>query len=794
MNKKKGVKDVVIRPAKDKSKTMRLNHFLSNKYMVTVIVIVIDVVFFFLMNYILNTFYAIPEWLRDLENPSKYMGLNNILPRFGMGSSVYRTLKILAYAFIVLYDFVLIYRIRTSFAEENFNVGQKGISRWTTLEEIKKEYIEIPEKDKRYPGKPGILISRNENKIYIDDSAVNNLIIGTTRSGKGEMFVFPSIDIYSRAEIQPSMIICDPKVELYRSSKETLEERGYEVYLLNLDDPLHSMGFNPLTEIIETYKKKDYATAELLAQSFAYSVFNPDESTGDSQFFDTTSAALLTALIIAHIEDCLQENKKNEKRLHVWKQKRKAFDDLEQRNKEEAEIARKNYKIYKPQGVDVVLSEQVEYLPPEEKIGPFKDYEKDINMYSIINTFTELGRQKIPNTPNLSMLDLYFSERPPLDRAKLKYASIEMAGDRTKGSVYANMMAKMTIFTYENIAKMTAESSIQLKDIGFGEKPIAVFLGIPDYDRSTHFLASVFIRQVYFVLAKMCSKTSRCDRPVKFICDEFGNIPAIEAMANIITVCLGRNISFDLYIQSYSQLTNLYGDDAETIIGNCGNEIYILTKDENTADRFSKLIGNETITDLQRTGNKLSTSKTLTESNIEKPLLNVNQLITLEKGSCVVIRGMKRQDLQGNKIIPRPIYNCKKFKTEFKFRYTYLQDTFPDPDRIILSEVNTEDRSYIDQAKRVWDYDKTFRQFNEAENVREEDFVKKLKHMNGKYYSALKQSLKKIFGDDYEEKYGIDEEMPIEDFKIFIQDSRIKENDKKAILTVIQSERWSTDG
>ena len=66
--------------------------------------------------------------------------------------------------------------------------------------------------------------------------------------------------------------------------------------------------------------------------------------------------------------------------------------------------------------------------------------------------------------------------------------------------------------------------------------------------------------------------------------------------------------------------------------------------------------------------------------------------------------------------------------------------------------------------------------------------------MNGKYYSALKQSLKKIFGDDYEEKYGIDEEMPIEDFKIFIQDSRIKENDKKAILTVIQSERWSTDG
>lgn len=105
------------------------------------------------------------------------------------------------------------------------------------------------------------------------------------------------------------------------------------------------------------------------------------------------------------------------------------------------------------------------------------------------------------------------------------------------------------------------------------------------------------------------SKTGKCDRPVKFICDEFGNLPAIEGMANIITVCLGRNISFDLYIQAHSQMKKLYGDDAETLMGNCGNHIFILTNDDATAKNFSENLGNETIVDIQRSGDKLTMKK-----------------------------------------------------------------------------------------------------------------------------------------------------------------------------------------
>lgn len=165
--------------------------------------------------------------------------------------------------------------MKVAWSEEYFNIGQKGSERWTTDEEIKAQFLEIPEKNESFPGYGGTIVSRIKDKLYIDTSPVNNLVIGITRSGKGEMYVFPSIDVYSRAEKKASMVINDMKLELYKSSKKTLEKRGYKVYLLNFDDPMHSMGFNPLTVIVTLAVKGDYESAELLAQAFAFSIFNP---------------------------------------------------------------------------------------------------------------------------------------------------------------------------------------------------------------------------------------------------------------------------------------------------------------------------------------------------------------------------------------------------------------------------------------------------------------------------------------------------------------------------------------
>lgn len=693
---------------------MKLNRFLANKYVIAARCIITDIFLFLLITYLVNLIFQFPELVKDLEHPGKYIGLANLLPDFKRirTYAVLKMLYLIAALFCLVWNLLLVYQMRAGFAEENLNVGQKGVARWTTNKEIKEQYRAIPDRDKEFPGYGGTIISRIGRNLYIDQSVTNNLVIGITRSGKGEMFVIPSIDVYSRAEKKSSLVVTDPKMELYKCSKETLEERGYRVFLLNLDDPLHSMGFNPLAQITEEYMKGNYAEAELLAQAFSYSVFNPDSPANTDSFWQDTSSSLLTALILAHIDDCLRGNEKEK-----------------------------------------------------------------INMYSLINTFTELATMANVSNPNLTALDAYFAQRPMLDRAKMKYAGVQVAGDRTKGSVFASMLTKLTIFTFENIAKMTAQSSMKLEDVGFGEKPVAIFLGIPDYDRSTHFLATVFIRQLTFVLEKKAtrSKSGKCDRPVKFICDEFGNLPAIESMENIITVCLGRNISFDLYIQAHSQMRKLYGDDAETIMGNCGNHIFILTNDDDTAKNFSENLGSETIVDIQRSGDKLTMKKNFSESVIDRPLLSMNQLEELKEGECVVKRVMKRRDLKGNRIRPTPIFNSEKSGKRFLFRYEYLQKTFPDPDKIDLREVLKEDRSFISLPDIVYDYRKSFAHFQNMDQPVDPKKLADLK--NGEELFRMATS---IFGLD------VTLETEIAELIQLVRDSDAKTEEKEAMLSMIR--------
>ena len=769
-----------MKEEKSHTKVMRLNRFLANKYVVGGLCVLEDLLLFFFLNYVINLVFNIPAWLEDLDHAENYIGLSQMLPDFGRIGK-YPIPYLIGLAAALAINGISIYQIHVSLSEKNFNAGQRGVARWTTNKEIKEQYKEIPDRDYTFPGAGGTIISRIGRKLYIDQSPTNNLIIGITRSGKGEMFVFPSIDVYSRAEEKTSLVVCDPKLELYKGSKKTLERRGYQVYLLNLDDPLHSMGFNPLEQIKEEYLKKHYAEAELLAQSFSFSIFNPNSPTNTDAFWQDTASSLLTALILAHIEDCLREDEEmNEKRFREWKEKRERFDQLTDEEKQQIREAypRQKEKILL-QGGDPFLSVSIQAIPDEEVFFCSNENEKKINMYSIINTFTELARMKNPKNPDVSALDSYFSERPMLDRAKLKYAGIEVAGDRTKGSIFASMLVKLTIFTFENIAKMTAESSLKLEEVGFGDKPVAVFLGIPDYDKSTHFLATVFIRQLTFVLEKKATrmKSGRCTRKVKFICDEFGNLPAIEGMESIITVCLGRNISYDLYIQAYSQVQKLYGDDSETIIGNCGNQIYILTNDDKTAENFSKNLGNETIIDIQRSGDKLSTKKHFTETMIEKPLLNMNELEELREGECVVKRVMKRQDLERRRIRPTPIFNSEESGKRFLYRYEYLTDTFPNPDSVDLREVNTEDRSWIDHRERVWDYNRSFDQLlrkrKEAVSLGELYNKKEIKELLQKLLSA----------EEYQE---LTDEMPVTRLIDLISRSEIRIKDKQAVIQLIE--------
>lgn len=788
---KKEIRKEVIEPATDPRKLFRLNRFISSRYTVIIFLILLDILLFGAINYIVNVLSHAFDWFVTQEKIS--YGIINIFPNLATIGPLKGVYSLLFLCMIAL-DIVVLYQIHTSYSEKNFNVDQKGDSRWETLEEIQEEFLAIPEREKEYEGFPGTLMSRQDGIAYIERYPTNNLYIGITRSGKGEEHVFPNLDILTRASVKSSLIIGDPKLELYKSSKKTLEERGYKVYLFNLDDPLHSMGYNPLTIIKETYCSGDYADAEMLANSLSFSIFRPDECSGDEKYFAGAAAGLLAAMVLALIEDCIEEDKNtNRKRYELYKEKRAAYDRLpeDMRNAERIHYLQRSQDT----SADLISASYIDTIPPEIPFPELKVAENQINMFSIINIFSELAVINIDQ--NNTALDLYFTTRPPMDRAKLKYLSTKVAGDRTKGSIYSTMSEKLLIFTYENIAKMTCDSSFNLRDLGFGEQPIALFFNTPDYDKSNHFLASVLIRQLYFVLAKAATRemSGKCLRPVKFLLDEFGNLPAIENMQGIITVCLGRNISFDLYVQDYMQLENLYDKTAAIIQSNCANTFYIMAGDTDTAERFSKMLGNKTVVDIQRSGHRLEFGKTFTETTIEQPLMNPAQLLRLQPGECVIHRRTKKMNSSGEPGELNPIFNSKHRNTVapgtyMKRRYEYLLNTFPNPDTISLESINTESREYINLSERVFNFEKKFQALIKPESpifTTQTPTPTVKTHLSEEKYQLLFTSLSRILGDNFEEEYHVNQYSSIDTFLELISNVDMKEIERDSLLFLLNT-------
>ncbi|WP_283697464.1 VirD4-like conjugal transfer protein, CD1115 family [Clostridium perfringens] len=801
-----------------KSEKFNLKEFISNNKTLTGLILFMFALATIILNVILS---AIDSAFNTINAFTSGQGAET----FNILTSIFNLKYMFKYPLIYLIGYIvvsiptakLIFDLKKSF--ETLNLGQKGKSRFTTLEEIQEQYKAIPEKDEFYKGGGGVPISRYKDKIYIDTSPVNNLIIGTTRSGKGEMIVVPINDIYSRAEFQASLIVNDPKGELVAMSKETLEKRGYRVECLNLLNPLKSLSYNPLQLIIDAYHNGDTDEAQSLCKTLTYSLYyNPSAK---DPFWQNSAMSLVNGLILAVIDECDKKCKIIDNEILQYEKKNK---DLLEKNKEQhLEVIKKNEKMIK------LLEKEKE-----------KENSK-ITLYTVANMLSELGGKDIQvsevgedgkkKEKTVNALDNFFQNLPANSVAKMQYATSKFADGSARGSIFAVAMAELSRFTMNSVARMTSKNSIDLRDVGFNKrvtktvrvlvkerleddkdiiirpientetknyftgignveikkgfefndetflkdvkafgykgeeikakievdsidididevgeyeliysatddtyenKPVALFLVTPDYDGSNHVLSSIFIRQLYYVLAKEASlsETGKCEREVIFNLDEFGNMPAIEGFANIVTVCLGRKIRFNIVIQALSQLKKLYGEDDKTIIGNCGNLIYLLTNDNDTAEEVSKSLGDQTIVTESRSGETLDITKNRTESLDSERLLRASALLEFQEGEMVVKRVIKRQDLKGNRIVPYPIHNHGE--TAMKFRWEYLGESFDNEKAFRKVRIKSKHRNV--------NLDDLLINFDESE----EDYIKRLHSLGNEEENIIENNDKQI--------------------------------------------------
>ena len=190
--------------------------------------------------------------------------------------------------------------------------------------------------------------------------------------------------------------------------------------------------------------------------------------------------------------------------------------------------------------------------------------------------------------------------------------------------------------------------------------------------------------------------------------DEIAQFPPIQDLNSKLAICLGLNMIFNLIIQTDAQLTLKYGDAAKVIKGNCGNQVYLQTSEEETAKLYSSLLGSKTITNVNRVGTRFALNKSYTETQEERPLLNPRELMDLEEGENVILRTMYRRDLKGNPVKPHPIFNSRKEGRAFLYRYQYLQEYFPDADTVSEESLHLPTLKAVQEDELMYDYDISF--------------------------------------------------------------------------------------
>ena len=491
----------------------------------------------------------------------------------------------------------------------------KGYSRWAKEKEIKAELepVSIQSTSASACGVPLIL---NEKEMWVDNSEYHSLVIGATGSGKTQTVILPLV--HSLAKAKESMIITDPKGEIYEKTSVMLRQKGYQILLLNFRDPQNGNAWNPMTLPYKMYKSGNQDKAIELLDDLALNILYDESNKNADPFWEKTSADYFSGVALGLFEDAKEE---------------------------------------------------------------------EININSI-SLATTVGEEKFGGS---TYIKEYFNAKDPASAAAINASSTIMAPSETKGSILSVFKQKVKLFaSRDNLSEMLSHSDIDLESIG--KRPTAVFIVIQDEKKTYHSLVTILLKQIYETLISVAQEHGgKLPIRTNFLLDEFANMPPLKDVTTMITAARSRAIRFTMIIQNFAQLDSVYGkEDAETIRGNCGNIIYLITTELKALEEISKMCG------------EVKSKKD--DKTASTPLVTVSDLQRMKQFEVIILR-MRKQPFK------------TKFTPYFKLDWgkKYPKATYPTRKK---QEVHTFDiKEFVKNQKKK----KLLEMMNAADNQQNND-------------------------------------------------------------------------
>ncbi|MDE5562809.1 MAG: type IV secretory system conjugative DNA transfer family protein [Clostridiales bacterium] len=438
-------------------------------------------------------------------------------------------------------------------------------------------------------------------------------VIAATRLGKTTSYVIPTILSFARQKVKRSMIISDPKGELYKSTAETLRKQGYDVKLLNFRDYKHSECWNMLTPIFRKYQK-----ALKIAEEPEV-VIDGDELKHkfNGKLYDDFDE--LQKQVEYHTEMMLDEVGNDIDMLcSMFITTEKLQDPYWE------DSARELLKAF----LWAMLEDS-----GKEAATPTRITEETFSFSTIL---TILAHFKDDNGTQYNDSG-YFSVRKPTSRAlQLAKNNLLENASNTRKCIVATFNTKMAVFRECAMRLITRCNSFDVETIC--DRPTAVFIDYRDEVKVHYQVISLFVQNAYrFLIDKAnASGKGRLDVPFYFILDEFGNFPAMRDFETTISACAGRNIFFILIFQSYAQLNKVYGADvAEIIRDNLNMHVFFGSNNPATLRAFSEECGEYArISPLSALNGKSGDMEMYSIETI--PLVTKSRLSHFAPGECII--------------------------------------------------------------------------------------------------------------------------------------------------------------
>ncbi len=669
------------------------------------------------------------------------------------------------------------------------NKNEHGSSKFADMKEIKKNF----DKENLYNiDKVGFPIwyEKNNNhweNVYFDNKSPHYLLVGSTGSGKSATVSLNMAIHFATAKEKHSVVFTDPKAELFNATGKLFKDNGYEVVTIDFRNPTQSSKINVMQPIIDEWKEhcRYYKMMMLfLCHFIKINKINVNRISESNKYLELIKNKY-------NFQDYIIDIIKNNNSISSEIKNKKFYDKdiLDGYTKEtlkeylmslsneeildNVKIYQNNCSQHQAETNRLVISLANLIFTEKNAKDPFwinsskqlfiglagiflEDYkeglidEKKINISSI---------KKFQNSSlikeNQAYLQKNLNNRAYGSLSKDYLTSILSAAENTYKSVTAVFGEKMSIFDDLNVENITSVSEFEFTSLG--KKPVALYIIVPDEDRSYFQLVTIIIGMLIKDLTKFANlKENKGTLPVKveWVLDEFANCPPLDAIETIISVARSRGMRLFLFVQSFAQLTSVYGKEISNIIQDNAALCYLKTTTVETAEVIAKKLGKATIqtSSISKNTDPFKIGANQTDSLMGRELLTVNEIIALKYKTIIFPtfgNPIFRDTYLYSDLYPQyknyPIYEREtkilKRLTENYYTVEKMRD---------LYIKNSEEEILIRQARQIYDRNtnKEVRKYikNEKNNKKEEIKINQLllyvqeveKNLKGKIISQYK--------------------------------------------------------